>query len=228
MSKSDVSDILAFLGRLAKNNNRDWFHAHREEYLDFKSRTEALAEKLIAAVAIADPRAAQLSVADCTYRIYRDTRFSADKTPYKIHSGIFVNPGGGKKALTCGYYFHLQPGHCFVAAGTIGHPAPLLKAIRRDVFDNIDEYRAIVEDPEFLACYPIVGDDPLKTAPKGFPKDWEYIDYLKPRNFVASSPDVEKTFRSPRFVAEMERYIAQAKRFNDFINFTVDEFVGRQ
>ena len=179
---------LDFLRRLRENNSREWFTAHKPEYLDVKARTDALANDLIALVATVDPEASRLKVADCTYRIYRDTRFSADKTPYKTHIGIFVNPPLGKKGITCGYYLHLEPDSLLFAAGTIGHPAPVLKALRQSVYDEIDEYRSIVEDPEFRKVFDTIGDDPLKTAPKGFPKDWEHIDYLKLRNFIASGP----------------------------------------
>lgn len=219
-----MKEILEFLKRLRANNNRDWFVSHREEWLDVKRQVDALASQLIAAVAEVDPRAASLSVSDCTYRIYRDTRFSADKTPYKTHIGIFINPGGGKKAITCGYYFHIEPDNCFIAAGTIGHPAPVLKAIRQSVYDEIEEYKSIVEDPEFRSLYPEIGFDLLKTAPKGFPKEWPDIYYLRPRNFTASSGNLTPMFKKRTFISDVRPYIAQAKRYNDFVNYTIEEF----
>jgi len=216
---------LDFLRRLRENNNREWFTAHKPEYLDVKARTDALANDLIALVATVDPEASRLKVADCTYHIYRDTRFSADKTPYKTHIGIFVNPPLGKKGITCGYYLHLEPDSLLFAAGTIGHPAPVLKALRQSVYDEIDEYRSIVEDPEFRKFFDTIGDDPLKTAPKDFPKDWEHIDYLKPRNFIASGPLDEKTVCDPGFMDMLAPAVAQAARFNRFMNFTIEDFI---
>ena len=219
-----MKHILDFLKILSANNNREWFALHKEEYLEVKRRADDLARRLIALVATVDPEAAPLRVADCTYRIYRDTRFSADKTPYKTHIGIFVNPPRGKKGLTCGYYLHLEPDNVFFAAGTIGHPAPVLKAIRQSVYDEIDEYRSIVDDPAFRRIFPEVGDSPLKTAPKGFPKDWPYIDYLKPRNFVASGPFAPCSLDSDTFETSLLPAVRQAYRFNRFINFTIEDF----
>lgn len=219
-----MKHILDFLKRLAANNNREWFAAHKEEYLEVKRLTEDLTRRMIAIVATVDADAAPLRVTDCTYRIYRDTRFSVDKTPYKTHIGIFVNPPHGKKSLTCGYYLHLEPGNVFFAAGTIGHPAHVLKALRQSVFDEIDEYRSIVEDAEFLRYFPEIGYQPLKTAPKGFPKDWPFIDYLKPRHFMASGPFVPCSLMGEIFETSLLPAVKQAYRFNRFHNFTIDDF----
>ena len=106
------------------------------------------------------------------------------------------------------------------------HPdLPELKALRQSVYDEIDEYRSIVEDPEFRKFFDTIGDDPLKTAPKGFPKDWEHIDYLKPRNFIASGPLDEKTVCDPGFMDMLAPAVAQAARFNRFMNFTIEDFI---
>ncbi len=101
----------------------------------------------------------------------------------------------------------------------------MLKALRQSVYDEIDEYRSIVEDPEFRKFFDTIGDDPLKTAPKGFPKDWEHIDYLKPRNFIASGPLDEKTVCDPGFMDMLAPAVAQAARFNRFMNFTIEDFI---
>ncbi len=219
-----MNHILDFLKRLAANNNREWFATHKEEYLEVKRQTEDLTRRMIAIVATVDTGAAPLRVTDCTYRIYRDTRFSVDKTPYKTHIGIFVNPPRGKKSLTCGYYLHLEPDNVFFAAGTIGHPAPVLKALRQSVFDEIDEYRSIVEDAEFLHYFPEIGYQPLKTAPKGFPKDWPFIDYLKPRHFMACGSFAPCSLMGEIFETSLLPAVRQAYRFNRFHNFTICAF----
>lgn len=86
---------LEFLRQLAANNDREWFNAHKDEYLEVKADVEAFTQKLIDAVAELEPHAGTLRPSDCLYRIYRDTRFSADKSPYKTHIGIYINPRGG-------------------------------------------------------------------------------------------------------------------------------------
>ncbi len=223
---TDYRRIFRFLRELRINNDRDWFHSHKPEWAAVKGEADKAAQHLIDKVALVDPRAAALSIGDCTYRIYRDTRFSTDKTPYKTHIGIFINPPGGKKSSTCGYYIHLEPGASMVCAGTIGLDSKMIKAIRTDIFENVDEYIGIVEDPEFKRLLPELGDNPLKTAPKGFPKDWEYIDYLKPRNFVAFGMLPDKFFTdSEDPEAELLPYFRQIKRFNDFMNYSIEPFL---
>lgn len=220
-----MKEVLQFLRELAANNNKPWFDANKSRYLSVKATVEAFADQLIAAVAEVEPDAALLSVKDCTYRIYRDTRFSPDKAPYKRHIGIFINPPYGKKSQLSGYYFHIEPGHCIACAGNIGLTPQMIRDIRSAIYHDVEEYIAIVESPEFKACYPHVGDNLLKTVPKGFPKDWEHIDYLRPREFVAWSDSIEEMFLSPNRVELMKPFIRQAKRYNDFVNFTIEDLI---
>ncbi len=217
----NTNEIYSFLTDLAANNNREWFADNKERYLRVKAMTDEIARGMIALVAVEDPRAAMLSVADCTYRIYRDTRFSLDKTPYKTHIGIFVNPPLGKKGMTGGYYLHLEPGNTGLHVGSYCLPSDLLKELRSEIYANIDEYLEIVDSPEFRAHFPVVGDDPLKTAPKGFPKDWEYIDYLKPRHFCVSTR-LDDNFLDKKGLEGLAPYIAQGARYNRFCNYTLD------
>lgn len=219
-----MKEILSFLSDLKENNNREWFNNNKDIYLEVKKKVEHLTNGLISVIAGFDPEASALRVEDCTYRIYRDTRFSPDKTPYKTHIGIFINPPKGKKSLRFGYYLHIEPGNNMLVAGNIGLPSPLMKSIRQSIFDDIDEYRLIVESKEFRKAFPELGEDPLKTVPKGFPKDWEYVDYLRPRNFCCSSPISETLLTSDGFLSSIEPSLQQAKRFIDFFNFTIDDF----
>ena len=120
-----MKEVYKFLKDLSRNNNREWFLANKQRYLDVKARVDELASLLIGLVSEFDPRASRLSASDCTYRIYRDTRFSNDKTPYKTHFGIFINPPLGKKGETLGYYFHLEPEAslvCELTSSTIPMP----------------------------------------------------------------------------------------------------------
>lgn len=223
----DIKLIYRFLADLSANNNRDWFNAHRESYLLMTQSVNELAEMLIGLVAEVDPAASHLDVHDVTYRIYRDTRFSLDKTPYKDHTGIFINPPRGKKSLRYGYYFHLQPGQSLVCAGNMPGPTALTNAIRKEIFANVDEYLEIIGDPEFKRLFPTVGSDPLVKAPAGFPKDWPLIELLKPRSFDATAQVPDSFYTDSETLAERLRPIVkQMKRLNDFINYTVDIYEG--
>ncbi|MDE6562192.1 MAG: DUF2461 domain-containing protein [Muribaculaceae bacterium] len=218
-----MKEILEFLRQLAANNDRDWFNAHKDEYLKVKASVEEFTQKLIDAVTKLEPEAAMLTPADCLYRIYRDTRFSADKTPYKNHIGIYINPRGGKKSEFCGYYVHLQPGECSVSGGAWFPEAPLLKEYRSEIYSNIDEYLEIIQNPEFAKHYEPYWQEPLKTAPKGFPKDWEHIDLLKPKSFVYSSSLTDRAFESKNIVRKLSDLFRILKPYNDFFNFTLEE-----
>lgn len=216
--------IYTFLRDLKLNNNRDWFHANKDKYLVVKQNVDELAEMLIRLVAEVESSASNMRVADVTYRIYRDTRFSLDKTPYKTHIGIFINPPRGKKSLRYGYYFHLEPDNSLIAAGNIPGPTALTNAIRKEIFSNVEEYLSIIDDKEFKKYFPVVGEDPLVNAPKGFPKDWEYIDLLKPRSFGAYAMEKDSFFTKDGLADTLRPIIRQMKRLNDFVNYTVDDF----
>ncbi len=215
--------ILSFLGRLAKNNNREWLNEHKEEYQQVMAMRDGVAQQFIDTIASIDESAVGYPVRNSVYRLMRDTRFSPDKTPYKTHIGIFVCPPLGKKSLLSGYYLHLEPGASFICGGNYCLPTKHLNAIRADIRDNIEEYIEIVESPEFKQFFPTVGENLLKTAPKGFDKNWEYIDYVRPREFGVIMPLPDSFFENPDFVENLLPMLKQIKRFNDFINFTLTE-----
>ena len=103
-----VKEILAFLKDLAAHNNREWFAENKSRYEEVKSLFHILVQDLILSISSFDESVKHLQVKDCTYRIYRDIRFSQDKTPYKQHIGAYIN-AKGKKSLHGGYYLHLEP-----------------------------------------------------------------------------------------------------------------------
>ena len=219
----DMKEVLEFLRQLAANNNRDWFNEHKDEYMKVKARVEEFTQQLIDALTAIEPEAAMLTPSDCLYRIYRDTRFSADKTPYKDHIGIYINPKGGKKSEFCGYYVHIQPGGCLVGGGAWFPEAPLLKEYRSEIYNNIEEYLEIIQNPEFSGNFGPYWQEPLKTAPKGFPKDWEYIDLLKPKSFVYAAVLTDKEFSSKSIVKKLSKLFRILKPYDDFFNFTLEE-----
>lgn len=138
----NIPVIFQFLKELSANNNREWFNSHREQYEVARSEFENLLTVIISRISLFDESIRGIEAKDCTYRIYRDTRFSEDKTPYKTHLGGYIN-AKGKKSDHCGYYVHLEPGNCLLAGGSYCPPPPLLRALRQAVHDNIDEFRSI-------------------------------------------------------------------------------------
>ena len=177
-------EIIEFLAELSENNNREWFAAHKEQYKAIDLRLKEFAAKLIQGIAAFDSSVANLTVADCTYRIYRDIRFSHDKRPYKTWSGVFVAPHG-KKAGYAGYYIHFEPSGCFLYAGS--HcPEPIaLKSIREEILDNGDNMVAAIENSNgFRLCT----ENTLKRTPKDFPTNHKYDNLLRLKDFGVEKP----------------------------------------
>ena len=213
--------ILEFLKQLAANNNREWFQVHKMDYLQVQADFDELLSAVIARITRFDESVSHVQPKDCTYRIYRDTRFSADKSPYKNHIGGYIN-ARGKKSNHCGYYLHLEPGNCMLAGGSWCMPTPMLKAVRQSIWDNLDEYKNIIEDPDFKRYFPVVGMERLKSAPKGFPKDSTNIDYVKPKDFTVTYNIPDSFYQDISFLDRIEEVFRQLKRFADFTNYTID------
>lgn len=219
----NIPVIYDYLEKLASNNNREWFNAHRDEYEKAHLEFEKLVAAAIARISLFDKTILGVQVKDCTYRINRDIRFSADKSPYKTHFGAYIN-AKGKKSEHCGYYIHLEPGNSLLAGGSYCPSTKLLKAIRQAIYDNIDEYRFIIENIEFKAYFPQIGSDFIKTVPKGFPRDFKYIDYLKCKDYSCSYVVSDSYFASPYALDGIAGAFRLLKRFLDFLNYTIDEF----
>ena len=219
----NIPIIFQFLKELSLNNNREWFNDHKDDYLKAQAEFENLLTAIIQRISLFDDEIVGIQAKDCTYRIYRDVRFSQDKSPYKLHFGGYIN-GKGKKSEHCGYYVHLQLGYCLLAGGSLCPPPDILKALRQSVYDNIDEYRSIVEDPAFKKYFPVIGEKFLKTASFGFPKDFKYIDYLKPKEFICSYQVPDEFFLDEKMLDNVADAFKQLKRFSDFTNYTIDEF----
>lgn len=219
----NIPVIFNFLESLDANNNREWFNSHREQYEQAREEFEKLLTAIISRISLFDESIRGVEAKDCTYRIYRDTRFSLDKPPYKTHFGGYIN-ARGKKSDHCGYYVHIEPGKCLLAGGSYCLPPNIFKAVRQAVYDNMDEFRSIVEDPQFKQYFPVIGDSFLKTAPKGFPKDYEHLQYLKCKEYTCCYYVSDDFFRSPDSLKHISDVFKQLKRFADFLNYTIDDF----
>ena len=177
-------EVIDFLNRLSQNNNREWFADHKSEYKALEKRLKEFAAKLINGIAAFDPSVAGLTVADCTYRIYRDIRFSHDKSPYKTWSGIFIAPHG-KKAGYAGYYIHFEGAGCFLFAGSHCPEPIVLKSIREEILDNGDAMLAAIEATN---GFTLVRDNTLKRTPKDFPTGHKHDELLRLQDFGIEKP----------------------------------------
>ena len=142
--------IFDFLRKLRDNNDREWFNAHKPEYLELKDRFEKWVSELIERTADFDEEVRGLAAKDCVYRIYRDTRFSPDKTPYKTHFGAYIASPGGRNSNRAGYYVHLEPDGSLLGGGLYCPDPALLKRLRQDIYDNIEEFTSILQEKAFV------------------------------------------------------------------------------
>lgn len=213
----ELEKIYHFLRQVAKNNDREWFNAHRASYDETRAIFEQFVQLVLNRISVFDPSVMVLEPKECLFRFYRDIRFSKNKMPFKLHMGAYMNPKG-KKSDYFGYYVHLQPGHSLIGGGSIGLPTKQLTKIRRHIMEHIDEYRAIVEDPSFKKYFPVVGADFLKSAPKGFSKDYKYIDYLRCKEYICSYTVPDEFFFQENCLDKIGQVLEQAKRYGDFIN----------
>jgi len=188
-----------FLKELASNNNRDWFQANKKAFDTAQDNMTAFAGFLIGEIGMLDREVADLDPKSCVFRIYRDVRFSKDKSPYKTNLGAYISPGG-RKSMQPGYYFHLEPGRSFVAGGKHIPDGPELLKIRNAIAKDTADFLKIVEKKSFLEAFGRMSGDALKSAPKGFDADHKAIEYLKLKEFMAWTEfKNEKLLLSPDF-----------------------------
>jgi uncharacterized protein (TIGR02453 family) len=211
-----MNQILTFLRELELNNNRDWFNAHKSEYQAAKDAFEHLLDRILAELGQIDPRVKGLKASDALFRIYRDTRFANDKTPYKTNFGAHMSRGG-KNSGEPGYYFHVQPGESFVSGG-IYMPSPeKLKAVRKEIFLFPEDFTGLIEAPSFVKNFTFFEEDKLKRPPLGFPADFPLIEYLKHKHFCPWVPVSDDLLIQPDLTSRLVDFYRLMKPFNDFI-----------
>lgn len=212
----------AFLKALKKNNNRDWFNDHKSEYENAKDNVLEFIQELVVAFSTFDSSLRGLEAKDCLFRIYRDTRFSKDKTPYKTNLGASIN-AGGKKSMGPGYYVHLEPGGSFIAGGIWMPPADEVKKIRQEIDYNGKDLKKILTKPSFKKAFGgLSREHALKTAPKGYPKDHPDIELLKLNSFIVWKNVSDKDILGPKSIKTLTTLGKEMKPLMDFLKTALD------
>lgn len=223
MNQFMIAEILNFLRELRDNNNREWFNANKERYLRLKADFDLFTGELIERVALFDEEVKGLEVKDCVYRIYRDVRFSPDKNPYKIHFAAYIASRGGRKSRFGGYYVHIQPEGCFLSGGIYCPEPALLKRLRQDIYDNMDEFKSILSQPEFKKEFDKLEEvEMLKKIPSPFPADAPDGDFLKHKHYTVLSSKPETYFEEGDVVEKIGKVFEKLHPFNRFLNYTVE------
>ena len=187
---------LAFLKGLKKNNNRDWFMSHRQEYDAARQNFIDLVAILLHRMAAFDDSIVATEPGECLFRIHRDLRFSKDKTPYKPWFGASLK-AGGRRGGGAGYYIHISPGNSF-AGGGVYHPSrEALEMIRERIVEKATTWKTIVDQTSFVSTFGELGGEQLKTAPRGYAPDHPQIKWLRYKDFVVGENLSDREVQSP-------------------------------
>lgn len=204
-----------FLKNLSKNNNRDWFQDNKPVYQKFHEEMCEFADSLLLKLNehdVIETATGKKSL----YRIYRDVRFSKDKSPYKTNWA-----GGFKRASKLrrgGYYFHIEPGNSFVGGGFWGPNKEDLLRIREEIAVNGQELRDIITHKNFVNTFGTMNGDQLKKAPKGFDPEHPDIDLLRYKQFIFGKHFTDKDVLSKDFADQLNDAFTKMRPFFDFMS----------
>jgi len=225
MSSYFTAASLKFLRGLARHNDKAWFEAHRADY-DAHVRQPFL--QLITDLQPALAQVSQQFRADprgnggSLFRIYRDARFSNDKSPYKTWQGARFFHERRRQVPAPSFYLHLQPGGSFVGAG-LWHPEPdTQRKVRQFIFDNPGSWKAAAHAPALRRRFELEETEKLVRPPRGFPADFEFMDDLKHRNWVMWRSLDDETMTGPRLRQTVATDLAALGPFVDYLCAALD------
>jgi uncharacterized protein (TIGR02453 family) len=206
-----------FLKNLIQNNNREWFTENKNHYIESQGNLTTFLEELIQEMADFDPELAKIDAKKSLFRIYRDTRFSKDKTPYKTNFGASL--GMGKGSQKGGYYLHIEPGKSFIAGGIYMPDSAVLKELRKEISLYGNEFLAILENKDFKKHFPELDqDDKLKKIPQGFEKEDPMAEFLKLKNFIVVYYLKDEEILNKEATKNLAKIFKLMKPLNDFLN----------
>jgi len=216
MSKPIIPvSTFAFLKKIKNNNNREWFNAHKEEFIQQQTLIENFAEALLQELNKHDVIETPSGKKAC-YRIYRDVRFSKDKTPYCTYfSGSFRR---ATKYRRGGLYFHLEPNNSWLAGGFWSPNAEDLKRIREDIAFDATPLRKIIKNKSFTDTFGTLQGEQLKTSPKGFDATHEAIDLLRYKQFLLIRRFTDAEVLSESFLKNANQTYKNMRPFFDYMS----------
>ncbi len=204
-----------FLKTLSKNNNRDWFNTHKDKYIDAHNNIIEFADALLAEMNKHD-KIETPSGKKSLFRIYKDVRFSKDKTPYNTHWN-----GGFKRAtkkLRGGYYFHLEPSNSYLAGGFWGPEPHDLKRIREDIELNYKDWKKLLVNKTLVKTFGKMRGAQVSSAPRGYAKDHPAIDMLRYKQFIFKHNFTDKEVLSPDFLKNANGVFKNLRPFFNYMS----------
>ena len=218
----ELKNAFNFLIDLKHNNERNWFKENENRYKLAKNEFECYIDALIPELKRIDNSIDVELSKSCMFRIYRDVRFSKNKEPYKTNFGAFIAKGGRKSSFA-GFYVHFEPDVSFLGGGIYMPPSPNLKAIRTEIFNDPDRYKAILNNKKFNSVFGGVYGEKLKSAPRGFPKDFADIELLKNKHYAVTK-EVKNDFWFDNSVLKNTLKIFKIQNeFNQYLNQIINK-----
>jgi len=205
---------LQFLKNLSANNNREWFQANKAHYEAALANMKQFAQAVESALSETD-----LLETATLFRIYRDVRFSKDKSPYKNNFGIGLSRA--TKRLRGGYYLQVEPGASFIGGGFWQPNAEDLKRIRAEFAMDDQPIREIMADARFRQYFDTLQGDALKTAPSGFDKNHPAIDLIRKKGFVVKRNFTDEAVSSDQFIQEVKKTFQAMRPFFDYMSMVL-------
>mgnify|MGYP003426987115 FL=1 len=210
------SSTLQFLKTLLKNNNREWFTEHKNLYIEAQKDVLLFVENLIEEMSKFDEEILKIDAKKSLFRIYRDVRFSKDKSPYKTNFGAGL--GMGKGTRITGYYLHIEPGKSFLAGGVYQPEPSVLKEIRKEISMSGNEFLKILEQKDFRNHFRGLSvENKLQRVPAGFEKDDPMAEYLKLKNFIVVHPISDASLLKENAAKDFAKIFESIKPLNDFL-----------
>lgn len=217
MSSKIEASTLHFLKNLSKNNNREWFTENKYQYIAAHQNVLNLVENLIEKIGAFDEEIMKIDAKKSLYRIYRDVRFSKDKSPYKTNFGAGLGMGKGNKIS--GYYLHIEPGKSFLAGGVYQPEPSVLKEIRKEISMNAKEFQEILQQDDFRNNFRGLSvEGKLQRVPNGFEKDDPMAEFLKLKNLIVVHPISDDDLMEENATNNMAKIFQSMKPLNDFLS----------
>ena len=221
----DMSLIINYLSELSMNNNREWYHAHKEDYKKANAEFEALLQALMLEIGSFDSSILNYAPKELTFKLVRDTRFSHDKSPYNPAFRAHIS-SKGKLPVPVGYYLMIKPGdQSFLGGGLF---ADMFKDATRMVRDYIaqngEEWERVIHEPEFEKYFTVRGSA-LKNVPSGYEKEHPQAEFLKFKSWYLEYPlKDEELGDADAFLAKAVECFRIMKPFNDYLNKGLEGF----
>jgi uncharacterized protein (TIGR02453 family) len=215
-------ETVDFLKKLKKNNSKEWFETNRTKYLTAKENYLDFVTAVLHSLKSIDSTLQDIQPKNCTFRINRDVRFSANKNPYKTNFGASFSKGG-KKIACAGYYFHLEPGACFIGGGYWMPMAEDLNKIRQEIDYDFEEFTKIINSKTFVSAFGTLDNkEKLVRPPKGYEKDNPAIELLKLKNFIVMASIEDNELLDEKLISKVVSHFKAMKPLVDFLNRAID------